>query len=181
VTVTIDGAHSWIGDLDVTLIAPDSTAHVIFSRVGAKELLAGSGFLDCGDNHRLAGTYTFTDRAPASPTFAAAAHDAGQSVVPTGSYRTSTVGGWRSTLMTPVFAGLADLNGAWTLRVRDVDLGFTGSVASSSLTLTTASAPIGDAAAIRPERRPELLAGGALRAHRATGTFRGPTFPRTAH
>ena len=138
VNITLTPGHTWSGDLDVRLIAPGGAPeHVIFSRTGATTATAA------GDSSDAAGPYTFSDAAPASPTWwaAAAAEATGAAPVPAGSkYRTSSAGevagGGANTLITPVFAALgAAANGTWTLRFRDHCSADTGTVASANLTI----------------------------------------------
>jgi subtilisin-like proprotein convertase family protein len=133
VAVTITASHSFVGDLDVVLIAPNgTTTKTILSRTGA------SGAGDDGDDSDLAGTYTFSDRAPAAPTWwAAAAGTVGGQIVG-GSYRASTPGGpgaGANTTITPAFSAIPSMNGTWTLRVRDGAAVDTGAITAASLDL----------------------------------------------
>ncbi|MDM7924245.1 MAG: VCBS repeat-containing protein [Pyrinomonadaceae bacterium] len=137
-SVTFSGSHSWVGDIDAVLLAPGGTpSHVIFSYTGN---VGGTGF---GDNSNLVGPYTFNDAAAGNWWTAAAG--VGDTVpIPSGSYRTSSDTG-AQTLMNPVFAGVANPNGTWTLRFNDCAAGDTGSVSAASLTIDTATATPGDA------------------------------------
>jgi subtilisin-like proprotein convertase family protein len=136
VSMTFSPAHTWVGDLEVVLIAPDATSQTIFSRTGSTTVTGA------GDSSNVAGPYTFADAAPASPTWwgAAAAGDTNATLA-SGSYRASTPGGAASgganTLITPTFAGLANPNGTWTLRFRDCASVDTGSVSAATLGITT--------------------------------------------
>jgi hypothetical protein len=139
VNFTLAPAHTWVGDLDVRLIAPGGAPeHVIFSRTGATAPTQAGTSSDAG------GPFTFADTAPAAPTWWAAA---ATNPIPSGSYRSSTAGevagGGANTLITPAFAGLstAQINGTWTLRFRDHCAADTGSVSAANLTLD-AGAPI---------------------------------------
>ena len=91
-----------------------------------------------GDGSTLAGPYTFSDTAPASPTWWEAAAATGAAAIPAGSYRPSTPGespsGGANTLFLPVFAA-ATPNGTWTLRFRDKCAGDSGSVSAATLLL----------------------------------------------
>ena len=137
VTFRLNPAHTWAGDLDVTLIAPDGTTSTpIFSRTGANFSAS------YGDGSDVAGPYTFSDSAPASPTWWGAAGAADDTTaIPSSSYRASTpggsAGGGANTLITPAFSGLSDPNGTWTLRFRDGFQGDTGAVLAASLDVTT--------------------------------------------
>jgi hypothetical protein len=133
VNFTLNQAHTWVGDLDVHLIAPGGAPdQVLFSRTGATTATAA------GTNSDVGGPFTIKDSAPASPTWWAAA--AGAAVLPVGSYRASTpgevAGGGANTTITPAFAGIgAAANGTWTLRFRDHCAADTGTVAAASLTI----------------------------------------------
>jgi subtilisin-like proprotein convertase family protein len=141
VNFSMSPSHSWVGDLDVRLIAPGgSPEHIIISRTGAATATAA------GDSSDVSGPYTFGDASPATPTWwqAAAAEATGAAPVPPGSYRTSTAGevagGGVNTLITPTFAALgAAANGTWTLRFRDHCSGDTGSVSAANLTIDAAA------------------------------------------
>lgn len=132
--------HTWVGDLEVVLIAPDTTSQTIFSRTGSTTPTGN------GDNSNVAGPYTFADGAPASPTWwgAAATAPDTNAILAGGSYRASTPGGAVSgganALITPTFAGLANPNGTWTLRFRDCAQADTGSVSAATLGITTVPA-----------------------------------------
>jgi hypothetical protein len=142
VVVSLTGSHSWAGDLDVWLRAPDGSSQVVFSQLGAIETFPGSGELDCGANAEICGTYVFSDRAPESPTMAEAADGTPPGApIPPGRYRASLIGGHEAALLTAAFNSLADLNGTWTLRVSDVGSGFTGSIVAATLTLATVALP----------------------------------------
>jgi len=129
-------AHTFLGDLTVTLIAPDGSQKALFGRTGA--ITAGG----LGDNSNVAGPYTFADDAAGNWWSAAsAANDS--TAIPSGSYRTSGVGGDGSgnpapgslTQLTPAFAGVTHPNGTWTLRFVDTCGLTTGTVAAATLEL----------------------------------------------
>jgi subtilisin-like proprotein convertase family protein len=133
VAVTLSSDHTWVGDLDVTLIAPNGEDATVFSRTGA------SGGNVNGHNANLAGPYTFTDLAPAAPTWWEAAGGTSDSrAIPEGSYRASAAGpgsGPNASLI-GALTNVPNMNGTWTLRVRDGTGGDTGSITSASLKLT---------------------------------------------
>ena len=144
VSITVN--HTWVGDLRVELISPSSVVtHTIFSQTGNT-----TGPNSCAsDSSNVAGPYIFADNAPAAPTWWVAAGpplgDAG--VIPSGSYRASTAGGAPgtgvNTLISPAFAGLtaAQVNGTWTLRIRDSADMDSGSVTAANLGLNGIAAP----------------------------------------
>ncbi|HXF43699.1 MAG TPA: proprotein convertase P-domain-containing protein [Pyrinomonadaceae bacterium] len=137
VTFTMGPNHPYVGDLRVTLIAPNGTSHLLFSRIGKT---TSSVY---GDSSNFAGPYTFTDAASANIWAAAAGVGQNQNV-PSGSYRTQGAGPWANanpgppfTSINAAFAALnnADINGTWTLRFEDCAAADTGGVSSASLTL----------------------------------------------
>lgn len=114
VDFTLSPGHDRMGDLAVTLIAPDGTQHPLFTRLGGS---AG-----------LSGTYTFRDNASALLSTTAS----GSGAVPTGAYRTETAGA--ATSLATTFTGKA-ADGTWTLRFQDFADGSTGTVAAAHLYL----------------------------------------------
>lgn len=136
-------AHSWVGDLDVTLRAPgDAAVKTIFKQTGSTTATG------CGDDSDLAGPYSFFDTAGAAPTWWQAAATAGSAApVAAGSYRATTpggvVGGGAVTPITPTFSGLTtgQINGTWTLRVHDGGQGDTGAISAASLSFSSGSDP----------------------------------------
>lgn len=140
VSMTLSPPHTWVGDLSVALIAPGgSPSQAVFHRTGA------SSPTSVGYGANVAGPYTFSDTAPASPTWWEAAFANAASTIPSGSYRPSTPGedlsggGGANTLFLPVFSA-ATPNGTWTLRFRDKCSNETGSVSAATLFLDGAAA-----------------------------------------
>lgn len=132
VSVSMTGTHSWIGDLEATLIAPDGvTTATLFKNVGAATATA------CGSSSDFTGPYNISDTAPASPTLWTAA---ASTPVPAASYRASVALTGANTALTSVFAGIPSANGTWTLRIRDGGAGDTGSITAATLNLTGATA-----------------------------------------
>ena len=106
VRVSITGTHTWVGDLDISLIAPGGAPTALILSQTGSTTVAG-----CGDSSDLAGPYNFFDTAPSSPTWWGAATTAASTVpVASGNYRTTSIGGVASggglTLLTPSFAGI---------------------------------------------------------------------------
>ncbi|HSI88752.1 MAG TPA: FG-GAP-like repeat-containing protein [Pyrinomonadaceae bacterium] len=137
VELNVTGNHTWVGDMAVTLIAPNGTSHVIFARTEASST---SCF---GDSSDFAGPYLFTDAATGVNWWDAAFAATGTQPVPAGSYRTTAAGPNNTppapvTNMNAAFAGVPDANGTWTLRVTDGASGDTGAITAASLTLSTA-------------------------------------------
>ncbi|MDM7923422.1 MAG: VCBS repeat-containing protein [Pyrinomonadaceae bacterium] len=130
--------HTWRGDITATLIAPNGASHVIFGKTGSTTATG------CGNGNDLAGPYTFNDAAAATNWWTIAG-----SPTPTGSYRTTSLGGvagaGTATVMNPAFAGVANPNGTWTLRFTDAGAGDTGAVSAANLTIDAATAVAADA------------------------------------
>jgi subtilisin-like proprotein convertase family protein len=136
--LTFSPVHTYVGDLQVSLIAPNGTSFVVFSRTGATTTPGA------GDSSDAAGPYTFADDAAGNWWTAAAA--AGAAVaIPAGSYRTSQEGGLvgstgTQTNLTAAFAGVTNPNGTWTLRFLDGCSVDTGTVSAVSLGLKVSCA-----------------------------------------
>ena len=138
-------SHTFLGDLTVTLIAPDGTQKVLFGRTGAT-----ADGVSVGDNSNLAGPYEFADDAAGNWwTAATTANDT--TAIPAGAYRSSAIGGTGSTgvqtQLTPAFAGVTHPNGAWTLRFVDVCAPVAGAVTAATLELVP-SACVSEAKAV---------------------------------
>jgi hypothetical protein len=134
VEVDISATHSWVGDLEVTLIAPDATEHVIFGGVGSTTATG------CGDSSDLGGVYNFTDDVSAADFWAESLNGTGAYIMAAGDYFTSEVGdanptGGTITSINDAFSAVADPNGTWTLRVIDGGAGDTGAVTAANLFL----------------------------------------------
>jgi subtilisin-like proprotein convertase family protein len=120
----MDVTHTWVGDIDATLAAPDGTTHDIIINTG------GPGF---GDSTNLVGVYNFFDGA-AGDWWAAAAAGGNDDILAPGDYRTVDVTG-SATDMTAAFAGIPSSDGTWTLSVGDGAGGDLGSVSAANLVL----------------------------------------------
>lgn len=138
VSFTMSPRHDYAGDLQVTLLAPDGTSHLLFSRIGTNPADA------VGDNANFDGTYVFNDVATGNVWAAAASSPGNGFAIPPGSYRTQAAGPFTNddpgpgfTSMNPVFVNVpaASVNGTWTLRFEDCAAGDTGTVSAASLTL----------------------------------------------
>lgn len=141
VNFTMTPTHGSIGDLIVSLIAPDAvTSASIFGRVGA---ITAS---DPGDNSDLTGTYSFSDSASQN-IWTTASTVSGGTDVPVGSYRAQAAGPGANVSPGPGFTNLnatfasVTANGTWTLRFTDCSSGATGSVSAANLVLTPVAGP----------------------------------------
>lgn len=144
VGVNLTLTHTWVADVTATLIAPNGTTHVLFGYTGSTT--AGG----CGDSSNLAGLYSFSDAAAAPPSggwWQAAAAVGDTLNLANGTYRSTGLGGVGATNPMPAtsinaaFAGVANPNGTWTLRITDGGGGDTGSVSAASLILTSPAPP----------------------------------------
>jgi hypothetical protein len=108
-------AHTFVGDIVATLIAPNGASHLLFGRTGAT---TASAF---GSGADLVGPYTFNDAAAGTNWWTAAS----LATIASGTYRTTPSGGAgvinppTPTSMNPAFAGIPTSNGTWTLRLTD--------------------------------------------------------------
>lgn len=133
-------AHTFAGDIEAVLIAPNGASHTLFGRTLATTATS------CGDSSDLSGPYTFADSAAAPPNggWWQTATIVGAAVpMTTGSYRSTAIGGAGATnpqpptSITPAFAGVANPNGTWTLRLSDHGGGDTGAISAATLTIET--------------------------------------------
>jgi len=141
VTMTFSPRHPFSGDLSAILKAPNGTSVTLFGRIGSVTLHT------FGSAYDVAGAYTFVD-----PSLGAAniwsAVGTGEGTIPPGTYSTTISGPVAASpaattpLISP-FAGLsvAEVNGTWTLELRDHAVGDTGGISQASLTLDSAAAP----------------------------------------
>lgn len=133
-------AHTWGGDITVTLIAPNGTSSIVFGRIGATTATS------LGTGADLSGPYGFRNTSdpniwsvlPTTP-------------IPTNTY-TPVVSGGASVSNPPstinldtVFAGVTNPNGTWTLRFTDGCNNDTGSVSAVTLTVDTQTVDAFDA------------------------------------
>jgi subtilisin-like proprotein convertase family protein len=139
VSVSFSASHTYLQDLEVTLIAPSAQQLLLFSATGTTTTVANSCTGNTNDLS-TANTYTFADSASANWWTSAASGNP----VPTSTSRTvvSGIGGTTNppatTSLNTAFAG-ATANGTWTLRFRDRGAGDTGTVTAASLTITTSA------------------------------------------
>ena len=139
--VSMDLTHSFMGDVDVKLTAPNGTSHVIFASTGAT---TAAGF---GDSSDLLGVYRFIDSATGPNWWAAAAAAGVNEPIPPGDYRTTQPGPQATVNTSPVtsinaaFAGVTTVNGTWTLNVSDNANLDTGSINAATLNITAGTTP----------------------------------------
>jgi hypothetical protein len=124
------GAHTWVGDLVVTLTAPNGTNSQVLVRTGSTTPTGFGSSSDIGG-----GPFVFVNSGGASFAAAAAANP-----VPPGTYNR-----FNNPLVAPnpptdaddysVFAG-GSADGTWTLRVEDWAGGDTGGLASWTIDIT---------------------------------------------
>jgi|RhiMethySRZTD1v2_1073278.scaffolds.fasta_scaffold75102_3 uncharacterized protein (TIGR03382 family) len=129
-SLTINGfAHTWVGDLQVLLIAPNGDDTVIFSRLGNT---TATGF---GNSNDLSGNYTFvTSGGTALPT---------TGLMPAGTYNRGGPNPNAAVVQTnvgdldafSVFNG-DNVNGIWTLRIMDFANGDVGNITGWSFNAT---------------------------------------------
>jgi subtilisin-like proprotein convertase family protein len=140
VAVDLTLTHSWAGDLDMILTSPGGAASLVtVSRIGVTT--ANS----VGDSSNYAGLYNLADSAAGTNiwTVATAAACGDTCNITVGDYRTTAGGTTGQTNPPPVtslnttFAGLTtgQINGTWTLTIRDGAAVDTGSVTAANLKL----------------------------------------------
>jgi len=125
ISVDVNFAHAWAGDVRLQLIAPNGTSLDLVNALG------GVGV----SNDDFSGLYTFVD--PATPGAGVLANNpANNFVFPPGAYITATAGAVPTNLLA-TFAALstAQINGTWTLRAHDLEAIITGVVNSATLNI----------------------------------------------
>ncbi len=143
VNVNMNITHTWVGDITATLIAPNGTSHILYSRTGRVDTA-------CGDSSNLGGVYNFDDQASNTNWWAASAAGDTNYVIPAGNYRTTQAGPQAAANFSPetslntAFNGVSP-NGTWTLRITDNANVDTGAVSAANLEITTAGVPTGPA------------------------------------
>lgn len=142
--ISMDLTHSWVGDIDAKLTAPNgTTSHVIFASTGAITATAA------GDSSNLLGVYRFIDNAAGTNWWAAAAAIGDTIPVPAGDYRTTQAGPQAAANFSPVtsitnaFASIPSYNGVWTLNISDNAGLDTGSINAATLAIQGTSGPVG--------------------------------------
>jgi subtilisin-like proprotein convertase family protein len=150
VTMTLNPAHTFTGDLDAHLAPPgvnpgDVGSFLLFDALDSPV-----------DNAVMAGPYTFVDTAATN--FIAAALAAGPAVIPTGSYRTTTESSTVNTSLNEALGGLPArlANGMWQLRMRDLAADDVGTIAAASVTIVGPTV----AASVLPTSRSVKVPGG---------------------
>lgn len=135
VSVTIN--HTFMGDVTLSLIAPDNTTAPLAPRVGATTTGGTTGGqANCGFASNYLGTYVFGDTASANPWTALGATPADATNLPPGLYRASTPLTGTATVLNTTFTNVTAVAGTWKLRVTDTGVGDEGTVSAASLTLT---------------------------------------------
>ena len=130
-------SHTFFGDLDSVLIAPDATQHVIFRSVLMCNVAAQCPNAG-GSNQSVSGfVLKFSNFVPGAGTTPATNPWSGPLVNNT-NYVTTTEGASAAPPGTPTdfrvaLAGIADPNGTWTLRFRDGWNADTGTVSAATL------------------------------------------------
>jgi subtilisin-like proprotein convertase family protein len=144
VDVGFTATHAWVGDLIVTLIAPNGATQTIFGRT------LSTTATGLGDSSDLGGTYVFSDAAPTPPSggwWQEATARAATEVMTPGTYRATATGGAGATnpmppiAINPTFAGIPTSNGTWTLRFTDGCTGDVGNVSAATLSLGDTTPP----------------------------------------
>src|SRR5688500_4906323 len=140
ITMSFAPAHTWVGDLVVTLTAPNGENAHVFARTGSNT--AGG----VGDSSDLLGPYTFIN-GPGTPGnwSAAASSAAGDVPIPSGTYARETLApGASPPAQDPdtyaVFNG-DPVGGNWTLTLQDWANLDSGGLGSWTLDLSTAGGP----------------------------------------
>ena len=127
----VDFAHTWAGDVAVSLEAPNGASVDLVNRIG---VFGGSGF---GSPANYGGTYWFYDGA-IGDLWATAGPLGDSDTIPGGDYFATTVEGNVSTMNSLAGQSAA---GDWTLRITDSAGGDSGSLGKWKLDLKAVPAP----------------------------------------
>ncbi len=136
VSVDMTLTHTWVGDLIVTLNAPNGAAsQVVYSRVGSTTATG------TGDSSNLGGTYTFSDQA-AGNFWTEATLGTTDYILRPGEYRSSAPLTGAATSLSAPFVGLtaAQANGTWTMTFSDNAATDIGTVTAANLNILTGGA-----------------------------------------
>ncbi|HKP03939.1 MAG TPA: choice-of-anchor Q domain-containing protein, partial [Chthoniobacterales bacterium] len=151
VDVTLN--HSWAGDVDMILTSPGGTASlVLVSRIGVTSVGSFGDGSNYSSNFDPIRSYNFTDATTRTNIWTVATAPSCEDFfcqILTGDYRTTAPGGPGQsnpppeTSLNATFGGLttAQINGTWTLAVRDASAGYVGNVESAHLKLSGACPP----------------------------------------
>ncbi|MEO8460478.1 MAG: choice-of-anchor Q domain-containing protein [Dokdonella sp.] len=135
VFVQIEAVHTYVGDLRVTLIAPNGVPHILFSRTGATtetdfgvgaDLIGGASYLFNDTYTTNWWTHVANNPATIPGTFARTTIEGGAGVTAPAAV----------TSLDAAFASTPP-NGIWTLRFEDGATGDTGNVTNAVLQLVT--------------------------------------------
>jgi CSLREA domain-containing protein len=134
-SVSFSANHSFVGDLKVSLIAPNGTSHVLFERTGATTATS----LGSSSNLVAANNYSFADTRTSNWWTAAVIGDLN---IPSTNARSVISGGEGVSNPPPVTTINASFavvpNGTWRLRFEDGSQGAVGNVTAASLVLRPA-------------------------------------------
>ena len=123
--------HTWVGDVEMTLKSPGGVVqHSIVNRIG---VTTPTG---TGDSSNFGGNYAFSNSGTGNIWTAATDSTCGDNgIVSPGSYRTTGAGSGTPTNFDAAFSGLSpsQINGTWSLTIRDALQTDTGSVTAASL------------------------------------------------
>lgn len=124
--------HSWCGDVQITLTAPDASSVSIVDRIG----YTGSLF---GDSSNYLGSYAFADGGASIWAIATQQGNGTTFNIPTGTYAATGAGG-AAVDLSAFFLGKSAF-GTWTLTVTDFESGDTGSLGSWGLNFGVVPSP----------------------------------------
>jgi len=147
VKVAFSANHTWVGDVEATLIAPNGASHLLFARTGATNDDPNDAAFGYDDDLVAANTYSFEDSATTNWWTSAGVIP----TVPTSDNRTVISGGAGTTdpaavtNMNSDFIRVVNANGTWTLRFRDCSNTETGNVTAATLTLNAGGTFVPDA------------------------------------
>ncbi len=127
-------AHTWVGDLIITLTNPAGASHTVLYRTGTT--VCPPGVATAGSSTNLLGNYKFTNSA-ASTLWSVTIGQASTFNIPSGSYRTTLCPNVATDIPAsfgyPAPVGPTNVNGNWTVTVSDHAGSDVGSITGASL------------------------------------------------
>ncbi len=130
IVISVNLSHTWVGDIQLELVAPDGTSAYLINRVG-------NGACGSNSNFNIANTLNFSS---AYSTLIPTGNT--NFNVPTGNYA-PTVGSFGGSAPDlAAFLTGKQINGIWALRGRDITAGDLGLIASWSLSIGPGVLPV---------------------------------------
>jgi subtilisin-like proprotein convertase family protein len=130
VVISVNLSHTWVGDIQLELVAPDGTSCYLMNRIG-------NGTCGSNSNFNSANTLNFSSAYTTSIPTGNTNYS-----VPAGNYAPTVGNAGGSTPNLGTFLTGKQVNGNWTLRGRDVTMGDVGQITNWSFTIGPGVLPV---------------------------------------